>query len=268
MAVLVGASEDRTRFKHLIFKADLGRICGVLRNARPARIPVVRSLHVIDLCAGDGAPSVFSEYSSPGIIARHFDHGDFKRHVIARATLYEKAPGTFLKLQKAFGHREDFSLIHDDASSFRVSACPLNQAVYVYADPNALSQIPINGGMIDSFTPYTTFMATLGCNVGGVKRMTLEQRARFIGVVERLGRDIPTFHDCILVWVKRDAAQWAYLIRTPRAWSEKSQALFLKKGNEMFTAGVGVVSRRGSTAHEWDGEIARLMLTAKERTDV
>jgi len=262
----VGASEDRTLYKHLLFSAELGRQAGVIRWSPKGTIPVIRDMHVIDLCAGDGIGTEFSPHTSPGIIAYHFDHAKgLATGVTKHATLYEKSAGTFSRLSEIYGHRKDFTLINDDASSFRVKPTHPNQAIFVYADPNALSQLPINNSMIESFTPYTTFMATLGCNVGGVKRLTKERRDKYIEVIDKLVGAVPDFHDCILVWVIRDASQWAYLVRMPLVWSEKSMRLYKKTGDKVFQNGVGIASLRYSTPMAWKEAMEVLMYTKKER---
>ena len=266
MTDFVGASEDRTLYKHILFSAELGRQAGVIRWSPKGSIPVIRDMHVIDLCAGDGAGTEFSPYTSPGIIAHHFDDKKGLSYGVKKhATLYEKAPGTFSRLQQIYGHRRDFTLINDDAANFRVAPTHPNQAIFVYADPNALSQIPLNSGMINSFTPYTTFMATLGCNVGGVKRLTKDRRDKYIAVIDELTNSVPAFHDCILVRVLRDAAQWAYLIRLPLVWSQKSMRTFKKKGDEVFPNGVEVFSLRHSTPEAWRDVLDVLLYTKKER---
>jgi len=165
----VGKS-SRTPFKHWIINAELGRLAGVFSHGSN-KVPVKANPFVIyDLCAGDGANK---DNSSPSIILKHTNFMR-KNRVNVDVNLFEKSTNTFESLYLNFDGN-DFNLVNKDSSDFILNA-KQNQASFILVDPNNISDLPVSEKMVNSFNAGTTFVITLGCNVGGLKRLDIEER--------------------------------------------------------------------------------------------
>ncbi len=231
----VGKSH-RTPFKHFLLNALLGREAGIFSHCPNKTHARADPWHVIDMNAGDGD----GELSSPGVIAKHAIYAR-GYGVPVRVTLIERAEATFHRLLGNVPVREDgyplltggwlsrgfpcqwelFECLHLDSRLYRVPREHEHQAVFVHSDPNSLADWCLTPEVIETFTETTTMLATLGCNVGGLKRLSAEERIGWFDHVSRITDSMPNYHDAVLISLDSDPAQWAYLVRAPSKWTER-----------------------------------------------
>jgi hypothetical protein len=273
----VGRS-SRSVYKHWVLDTHLGKIVGALSTGKtPAR---ANPLLCVDLCAGDGGSADEYDQSSPAIIHKHCEwlaSRDGGRYS-AQSIFYEKSEFTFGKLVSRLSdwptherHRRD--VIRGDAKEFSFSKQLPNQAVFVNCDPNSVSDLPnaeFAERLAAQLTPTTTMAVTLGCNVGGLKRMPLEDRKPWREFVEIMLRAMPSWHDALLVEICGDKSQWAYLTRLPAKWADEQKAALQRAGDKLkgdFPRGVAVFSRRLDRSR-FDDLMDRLLYTQKELANV
>lgn len=240
----VGKSISRTPFKHWVLDHELGRLAGVLgrTNKTPAE---AKPFHIIDLCAGDGETTE-EHQSSPSIILKHAQY--FNDMVTdgrwAKVTLIEKSAHTFYSLLSNVDPPAYVEMLNQDAVDFELIPACENQAIFIHADPNCISEWPISENLIRSLTPTTTMLATLGCNVGGLKRLPIGDRSRWFDYIEQAVSVLASWHDILLFRLENDAAQWAYLLRLPKKWSERTAETILTKGRKFTAYDISIVSMR------------------------
>ncbi len=270
MSISVGKSSSRTPFKHWILNAELGRLCGIFAN-KTARLKVhakASPFHVIDMCAGDGEATEDGE-SSPAIICRHLKFA--RRHgVDVKATMIERQDNTFEALQVNVSrdrYSEWVELIHGDSRDYDFPCCSRHQAVFVHIDPNSIADWPVTEQFLDSLSETTTMLATLGCNVGGLKRLEPDKRVAWYGYVKGLLRNMPQYHDAILVRLDRDAAQWAYLLRLPAKWTSATIDSIRKAGDRYSPFDLDISSMRHDL-FRFEAMQHLLFKTEAERTEL
>jgi hypothetical protein len=237
----VGRS-SRTPYKHWLLNANLGRVAGAISTGKtPVRPPLL----TVDLCAGDGV-STMEHTCSPEIIWKH-TKWLLKRGISARMVFIEQHPYTFALLQKNLQMMKatNFDTLNIDARDYKIGTgiAPF-QPVFINCDPNKVSDMPLASEIVKSLSNWTTFIVTLGCNVGGLKRCSLEERMEWKQYVADLTANLPNWHDALLVRLIHDAAQWSYLIRLPIKWSKRHAEEAQRKGNTLFEHGVDVASLR------------------------
>jgi hypothetical protein len=260
----VGQS-SRTPYKHWLYRFMLGKMVGA---AATGKTPCGDTIRVLDMCAGDGAetgPDPFS--SSPAIADRHttsiFPGSNRLKRI---AYLYERETTTHARLLSRYGGRPHIQIFHHDSKGITladIGARP-GDGVFVYADPNSVSTLPVTPELIRSFTPTTLFLMTLGCNVGGVKRLPIEDRKGWLDVVNLTLRARNRYHDIMIMALNKDDSQWAYLAAFPMKWAEDFQADSVKAGGRHWPNGVSAfsVTRQPVAFRE---KIQELFFTAKER---
>ena len=239
---LVGKS-GVTPCKHFLLDKLIGRECGVFTNSG-----FMRSYNIIDLTAGDGvAPDgEFGKRCSPGIALGHINWLN-EKCVVAdfRYMGIEKQPETYEKLVSNCDQRIDQSwarskgesiftaknknctieLINGDSTEI---VYPLfennygkNDGVFIYNDPNHVNEWCITRDMLKTLPPLTTSLSTLGCNVGGLKRLSRETRQQWFKRVDLVTTFlVKDWHDACLFSLG-GADQWAYLITAPAKWRDK-----------------------------------------------
>lgn len=255
----VGRSE-RTPAKHALMSNVFGKEVGVI-GVSPAHRDVER--HVwIDLTAGDGVPNEGGDWGrncSPGIAAVHATKA--KRPV--DITLYEIQSNTFDRLtdnlteqlaaigyhrlsdtEWAFGGSVSLRALNASGMDADVSHIRRTDAVIVSNDPNAIT----SWAMRPTFTSEVMArgpwcfrsITTMGCNVGGIKRLTPEERAEWFGLVKPLRDACPSHRDLLLAAIEGDSSQWAYLLCEPEKWRRRIEpsvrTAFKKYGMEMHWA--------------------------------
>jgi len=219
MKTMTVGKSSRTPLKHWILNSELGRLVGVFGNPIAAsKVPAKASpFLVVDLCAGDGVATADCE-SSPAIITKHLKWAA-GRGVDIGAVLIEKDANTFSHLQGNTERHEWLTLIHGDARDWVPPDMKEKQAVFIHSDPNSIKDWPITESLMSSMTETTTMLATLGCNVGGLKRMKLDQRVKWYDHVREVVDDMPSYHDAVIISLTGDKARWAYLLRVPSKWT-------------------------------------------------
>lgn len=259
----VGRSSSRTPFKHWILNAELGRLCGIFsRPQTAAKVPArANPFLVVDLCAGDGEVSGGMN-SSPAIIAHHLGWAE-AHGVRVQGVLIEKVVGTFEMLVKNIPARPWLEFIHGDALDF-VAKCRPMQGVFIHSDPNHIHDWPISEALLEGLSETTTMLCTLGCNVGGLKMLPREDRAKWYDRVAACIKGMPRYHDAVLVTLEGDAAQWAYLLRLPAKWTEDTCRNIVTVGSRYTDFGLNLASYRNSR-DQFRAMEDRLFLTAKER---
>lgn len=232
----VGAS-DRTRGKHALLNKIVGREIGVLAS----RSSTVRFIYprytMIDLCAGDGSPTAHSDLSSPKILTHHGLTAKSKG-LECELVLVERNENTFSLLEQQDWIDRTFTTLHniDCREEFPGLELHRKQAVFVHADPNHVKDWPISQRLLNQLPPYSTFLITLGCNVGGLKRLSPEERTTWFEQVEQYLSFLPSFHDAALISLLGDASQWAYLVSGPSCWRKNYEG-DVQKAFKYWTSG-------------------------------
>lgn len=262
----VGKSH-RTPFKHFVLDKTLGAWAGRIASGRVKFI--WGDMHIVDLCAGDGCPGEHG-LSSPQIIDKHASwsvNAMRARGSRARvhATLIEKSEHTYNKLVENIKPTGFYNLltVNGDARDFRLEVGSKNEAAFINADPNNISQMPLAEPLVDSLPKLTTMTLTLGCNVGGIKRIAREERECWFSYVKMCAEKMRPYHDIVICRVLRDESQWAYMSIIPSADTRKYMPMLQKEGRKHFKHGVDVISFRDGVEMFWKS-IDELFLQKKE----
>jgi hypothetical protein len=226
----VGQSFERTFCKHTFLNKCSGKFAGVA-SCLPLDLTVL-----IDCCAGNWIASQFSQTSSPEIFAKHlkFLHD---RGRSARLYLIEADRKIFEQLQVQVDlFKSDFPqlnsqlvLINGDYRSAAVAAqvgpFPNNSAVFLYVDPNAANQVELSQELRRQLPRLTTWMVTLGANVGGNKRSALGERQKWLERLNYLLGCVQPHQDACLLRLENDNCQWAYLLNAPLKWHSDTETV-------------------------------------------
>ncbi len=262
----VGKS-SRTPYKHWLYSSMLGKMIGA---ASTGKSPCNGTIKVLDMCAGDGVETNGDALSSsPAIACHHITSVFHNSHRVQRsAFLYERELLTFEKLHNRFGSKEQMTLRNLDSkgvTTAHIDARP-GDGVFVYADPNSVSTLPVTEELIESFTDTTLFLMTLGCNVGGVKRLGVNERVGWMDVVMMTVENMRPWHDIHILSLNRDDSQWAYLAAWPRKWSDDFLQSSIRKGNQLWPNGVSAFSARNQE-RQFRSKIEELFYTQKELSE-
>jgi len=229
-----------TPCKHDLLNKLLGREAGTLK-ANPLGIS---SYKIVDLTAGDGQPyqNQFEKGCSPGICLKHVNWICENTKAQGVYIGIEKQAATFANLASAVqpwlierGWQEYNENFHFKGSSrirlynansteadvFSVSAPGASIGSFLYNDPNHIEDWCLTPELLRSAPTFTTSLSTLGCNVGGLKRIDLDRRREWFYRVELISETIlQGWHDACLLAVG-GADQWAYLITAPAKWRDR-----------------------------------------------
>lgn len=256
---------SRTPYKHFLLNALLGKIVGVLSLRKPS-VPAKAHpcFHCVDLCGGDGLSNESHE-CSPAIFLRHLRYANTRHGLPTHLDVIEKDENTFTELcqNTVLSDRENVELILGDARKYSLPELWRLQAAFVHCDPNTVHQMPVTRDLVGSFSEATTYLVTLGCNVGGMKMLPRESRQQWFEYVDDLCGVLPRHHDALLFRLVRDDSQWAYLASLPAVWSERFAELGTKAGDRFWKKGVGVASYRNSRV-SFNSQLNRLFLTKSE----
>lgn len=261
----VGTS-SRTPLKHRLLDTLMGKIIGVQCSGRT---PCSTNFLTLDLCAGDGADTMGEGSSSPAIIRKHLM--DYRGNKLNRSAIfYEKDAATFKRLSDRHADCSKITLINGDSRLMPLSTVHNrgNDSVFIYADPNNIDQLPITRQLMDAITPYTLFLITLGCNVAGLKRVSMEHRCKWIEMSAMIVQSIKPFHDIILVTLNKDSSQWAYLMIIPLAWSKDYIEVVKKIGDKNWTGGVTAISMKHDCVQSLNDKFQELFLTTEEQKNL
>jgi hypothetical protein len=225
----IGTS-DRTLGKHVLLNKLLGREVGMLLY----KPKFINSRYImVDMCAGDGKKTYQSAECSPSIMTKHFSF--LKRHnttIDAELILVEKDRNTF-DILSSCGYPA--TLHHCDAGTM---ACPPARydeysAAFIHIDPNHVNDWPLSDDFARNLPKYSTMLITLGCNVGGLKRLPMSARQAWFDKMDKVLDRLPSWHDALLVALKGDKAQWAYLITGPTKWHNEGR--YMKDAASAFS---------------------------------
>lgn len=217
---------------------------------------------IMDLCAGDGTPSRESNVSSPELIKKHCGTLLVNRKKV-NVILVEKNKNTFSRLS---ARKYNALLLNCDA--LEIKSIPIEvskkSACFIHADPNHIEDWPISPELLENAPHFTTMLLTLGCNVGGLKRMPLEARQKWYERMDNILRWLPKRHDALLISLRGDMAQWAYMIIGPKSWHDKkAYSKVAEKAFKTWSKGVDMVRYRTSR-DDFFRMRDSLFLTAKE----
>jgi hypothetical protein len=215
------------------------------------------------LCGGDGLQTEEHE-ASPLIMHYHCDELR-KRGKATTLHVFEKHANTYESLLANCGWmpQEWVTLTNADSRNYLLPQLEETQAAFIHCDPNTVHQTPITEDFVAGFNRYTTYLVTLGCNVGGQKVLPLESRKGWFDYVDILTKALPRHHDAILFWLVRDDSQWAYLLSLPECWSEGFKKVAIKNTSKIWTKGVDGASYR-SERIKFESQLRHLFLTKKE----
>ena len=140
-------------------------------------------------------------------------------------------------------------------------------AAFIHADPNLITDLPIIERLLKNSPYFTTTLTTLGCNVGGLKRIPHGKRAEWFYRMDEVLMWMPSHHDALLIALRGDKAQWAYLITGPSKWHElgiyKTDAT---KAFSYWEPGIDIIQYKSNTKDFYSLR-NKLFLTAKELED-
>lgn len=221
----VGKSEGRTPGKHELLDALLGQQVAVATQVDWMETPFA----IIDLCAGDGKDTLESGKCSPKIINKHAQWFCKKSGSTsaAKVILIEKDPGTFDILRNTY-EDSGATIINGDSSTEEVlqqvksalvdieKNCP----VFIHHDPNAITNWCLRGEYLGMSSLVTT-MVTMGCNVSGIKRLSLDERMEWFRKFEPLKNQVKSTKgrlDLCLIALSHDCSNWAYAVSVPSKW--------------------------------------------------
>lgn len=231
----------RTPGKHQLMTDFIRQEIGVARNMR-----WLERHDWYDLSAGDGvAPDglAWGLNCSPGILASHALRAGHPVHIrlyeIQAATydrllgkLAEHLPGLGYERETAarwrVGDRITLEAFHADGRTADVSDLRRQHAVFVFNDPNAITEWAMRDEFakdIGDRTGMFRCLSTMGCNPGGLKRGGPAMRLGWFDLVRAHEVTLPQSRDLILAAIERDDAQWAYMLSTSHRWRVKTEAV-------------------------------------------
>ena len=229
-----------TPCKHDLLNKLLGREAGTLKF-NPLGIT---SYQIVDLTAGDGQPynSEFEKGCSPGICLKHANWICEQTKIDGIYLGIEKQSSTFASLAsnvsawlssrgwETYAEHKFFKnssrICFRQANStetdpFDLFPSTASVGAFLYNDPNHIEDWCLTPELLKSAPTFTTSLSTLGCNVGGLKRIDLDRRREWFHRVELISETIlQGWHDACLLAVG-GADQWAYLITAPAKWRDR-----------------------------------------------
>jgi hypothetical protein len=248
----VGRS-GRTPAKHALMWKLIGREVGA-SNRMPDEFD---RLVWFDLTAGDGVVADGAEWErncSPGILAYHarnslkpvnirLSERSFETCNRLEESLHEHLPRLGYENTGASydllvnrdvwthgpvkGRPGDvyITVAHEDGCDVGTEWVTDRTAVLVCHDPNTVHQRamrPTFMSELRDITPWCQGISTMGCNVGGLKRLPIEERKPWFDFVAEQHDNLHGWHDLTLAAIEGDAGQWAYLVTHAKAWTKET----------------------------------------------
>lgn len=241
-----GHSERRTPAKHGFLNKLLGQFIGCSPYAARDLGRPCHELHIFDLTAGDGVAyegtGPWHRRCSPGLVAYH---AQFARCPLpVTASLFEIKAATYGSLIANLGARLDHptlgyleaepgtwtardgrvsvAAIHGDGRDAPLHQLGPGDWAFVNNDPNHVHNWALTpkygaGANVLSLT-------TMGCNVGGLLMLPLDERIEWIRHVASVLDALEPTQDALLFSIDGDGSRWGYLATTARKWWERHQA--------------------------------------------
>lgn len=227
-----------TPCKHDLLCKLLGREAGTLKANKLG----LGTYMIVDLTAGDAVPYTGKEFRkgcSPGIILHNANFVAKETRVSPSVLLLEKQHGTWLDLlaniERNYEQNEDVMVnaLCVDSKSYDFHELNSADAVFLYNDPNHIEDWCLTPEILSKAPKFTTSLSTLGCNVGGMKRLDLNKRKLWFDRINMVTSSIVrSWHDACLLSVG-GADQWAYLITTPAKWRDSVTSNCLAAASQM-----------------------------------
>lgn len=254
MSQTVGKS-SRTPGKHGALDKYLGKQAGVISHKYANH-----KVWFIDCTAGDGQADDFDRQTSPGIMLRHADWLK-ARNVDVEVLLYERSGKNAELLAEKVGLRA--SVIAGSSQDME-PVWGSNDLLFISNDPNTINDWALPNALTTA-PKLTTVFSTLGCNVGGLKRLPIDQRKQWYSQMKHQAKLLQRWHDMMLVTLVGDASQWAYAVNSADKWTDQLSEIF----RQSFDA-VGYPTERIWFRHDprkFRDAVDRLFLTKKEYDD-
>lgn len=264
-----------------------------------AGTPPVAEALLYDMTAGDGVPYVSSEQKeliggsdrsfmdgcSPGIFLRHAHWLAQHKRVPVSLTGCEKQAVTHSELVKntgqwlsasgwqqvdrgvhqASGGYGQVRYIHANSQEMPGPGINRNASCFIYNDPNHIEDWSLTPEFLQNCPKFTTSLSTLGCNVGGLKRIEEGKRREWFIRVEILcDALLQRWHDACLFSIG-GADQWAYLITAPEKWRDEITRECLQAASKLekkITAAPQVVWRKAEPSRFY--ELERFLFLTKD----
>jgi hypothetical protein len=227
-----------TPCKHDLLNKLLGREVGTLK----ANKLDLADYMIVDLTAGDGVPyagKTFWKGCSPGIILHHTKYVAGQTWVSCNVLLLEKQHGTWLDLlaniERDYDQNKDVMVntLCVDSKSYDFLGLKNADAAFLYNDPNHIEDWCLTPEILAKAPKFTTSLSTLGCNVGGMKRLDLDKRELWFDRINMVTSSIvQPWHDACLLSVG-GADQWAYLVTAPTKWRDQITSDCLAAASKM-----------------------------------
>lgn len=257
----------RTLGKHELLNSILGREAGIMPLLVQRDGFLSYPWIVVDLCAGDGVPTEESGTCSPALICKH---AQYPKLEAVQVLFVERGINQYDSLAQS-DYARAFECYHgantdDYVLNFIRKHATSRSAVFLHNDPNHVEDWNLSPEMINFFhwsDLRLTTLSTLGCNVGGIKRMDRDHRQQWYDRMDALCRAIPRWHDAQIVVLNRDAAQWAYLLTGPAKWIRDGKYTNdARRAFAYWSKGLTIATR--SNTREWDRVVDGLFLTKEE----
>jgi len=239
----------RTPYKHDLLRRALGREVA----ARPPHGNAVRRLY--DMTAGDGiASGDWLTGCSPGLFVKYAMHAADDHNHTADVTLVEKAETHYKSLLAVLreqlpsfgwtlvGNTADTESWHyeggwcrsllevryGDARALPIERVNSGDVVFVNNDPNHMEDFALPEHFIGQLAgrgALVSSMSTMGCNVGGLKRLDNDERLRWYDLLDQIQTGMPTNHNMVVARLVRtadgnkDASYWGYALHGPKVWT-------------------------------------------------
>jgi hypothetical protein len=281
----------RTPVKHRLLNAWVGKDVGAGKHAAPRKFFRPYGGHlIVDLTAGSAVGDGTNDWwygSSPAIFSRIA-----AENKLIRVHLYDKDKAAFQALISNLGQMlpaggfnilSETSWYHSvtdstvqaffgDARELEQFELRDHECLFVNDDPNNMHGLVLDLVRLQEVIKrprngFVTFMTTMGCNVGGLKRLEHDERLSWFRHIEQAINIMQETSrlDLLLFEIMRDDAQWAYLLLVPEVWSRDMQPSYVKEFTKQ-----GLRAQSYSWRHhrqQFIEAINRLFHTQKERGD-
>lgn len=250
----VGRS-NRSPGKHATIDKFVGKQFGV-----SSKWYLHRLHHLIDCTAGDGEADDFEKQTSPGILIRHARWYRSKGGMV-QVHLYERSLANAASLQ---AHCIDDSVHVHAMNAYDMPQLWHNDDVmFVVNDPNTMRDWALPP-VLKYAPPMTLIFSTLGCNVGGLKRIPIDERLVWYNNIANQLQMLQHWHDAYLAVLENDSAQWAYLVNAPEVWHKDVEKIFAKAFHGTYQV-VGAWYK--AECEDFYKLVDELFLTKKEREE-
>jgi hypothetical protein len=219
----------------------------LIRNGRVGALPARVDLYEINRATFDrliinltdklGGP--WGRNSDTGAICWFVPKGSDKRHVTVRATLGSGSDATVERIART-------------------------DTVFIANDPNHIHDWAMRPTMLAEVLRRTFWcrtFSTLGCNVGGLMMLSMEERVQWYDHLRALEDALPAYHDLCLADIVGDSSKWAYAITTSEKWRERTATTIRKA----FASSDMNVEWFRQSPDDFKQQEHRLFLTKNER---